>query len=38
MINKVVLDKLRSEVVRVWNVEKSEKDVQLLRAMELIND
>ena len=38
IINKVLLDKLRSEVVRIWNVEKSEKDVQLKKALELIND
>lgn len=38
VINKVLLDKLRSEVVRIWNVEKSEKDVQLKKALELIND
>jgi len=38
IINKALLDKLRSEVVRVWNVEKTEKDIQLLKAMELIND
>lgn len=38
IINKVLLDKLRSEVVRVWNVDKSNKDVQLKKALELIND
>lgn len=38
IINKQLLDKLRSEVVRIWNVEKSEKDVQLKKALELIND
>lgn len=38
IINKTLLDKLRSEVVRVWNVEKNEKDIQLLKALELIND
>lgn len=38
VINKVLLDKLRSEVVRIWNVEKNEKDVQLKKALELIND
>lgn len=38
IINKILLDKLRSEVVRVWNVEKNEKDIQLLKALELIND
>lgn len=38
MINKVLLDKLRSEVVRVWNVDKSNKDIQLKKALELIND
>lgn len=38
MINRVLLDKLRSEVVRVWNVDKSNKDIQLKKALELIND
>ncbi len=38
VISKDLLDKLRSEVVRVWNVEKSSKDTQLIKALELIND
>lgn len=38
VINKVLLDKLKSEVVRIWNLEKLEKDVQLKKALELIND
>jgi len=38
IINKELLSKLKSEVVRIWNVNKSEKDTQLLKALELIND
>lgn len=38
IINKPLIDRLRSEVVRIWNVEKNEKDIQLLKALELIND
>ena len=38
VINKVLLDKLKSEVVRIWNLEKLEKDVQLKKALEFIND
>lgn len=37
IITKDLLDSLKSEVVRIWHIEKATKDLQTIKALELLN-
>jgi len=38
LVTKALQDSLKSEVVRIWHIEKDSKDLQLLKALELLNE